>query len=348
MQPIPLLDVRRGGPIAHAMARSAAAAALRDACLSRAPRWTHGALTPIDKIVAGWLRRSSTDYCCELEHIAEILGFPGAMTLNLSYLFACTTSAEPMGDAAPRLRRSLDWPFNGLGRAVEIAWQRGPAGEFYNVTWPGAVGVLTGMAPGRFCAAVNQAPMRRRTSGIIGLPYDAALNLAHALRTESGWPPDHLLRLAFERCETFEDAIELLSREPLARPALFTLTGVRPDETAVIERRERSVRVLRGPVAVANDWQTPQDGWAARFGYANNELRKSTIRAFAPDDTPFVWAVKPVLNPTTRLLVEMSAGGDGELLARGYEYSAKRRQCEPATRDFRLYETATMEALLAA
>jgi hypothetical protein len=347
MQPIPLLDVRRGGPIAHAMARAAAAAALRDACLSRAPRWTHAALSPIDKIVAGWLRRSATAYCPELEHIAEILGFPGALTLNLSYLFACTTSAEPLADGAPKLRRSLDWPFNGLGRAVEIAWQRGPAGEFYNVTWPGAVGVLTAMAPGRFCAAVNQAPMRRRTRGPIGLPYDVALNLANALRKESGWPPDHLLRLAFERCENFEEAIELLSREPLARPALFTLTGVKPHEMAVIERRERSARVIRGAIAVANDWQTPQHGWAARFGYENNELRKSTIRSFAPEDAPFAWAVKPVLNPTTRLLVEMSAGGAGELHARGYEYSPKRGLCEPATKDFHLYETAALDALAA-
>ena len=29
------------------------------------------------------------------EHVADILGFPGAMTLELSYLFACTTSADP-------------------------------------------------------------------------------------------------------------------------------------------------------------------------------------------------------------------------------------------------------------
>ena len=38
-----------------------------------------------------------------------------------------------------------------LGRAVEIAWQAGEAGDYYNVTWPGTVGTLTSMAPGRFC-----------------------------------------------------------------------------------------------------------------------------------------------------------------------------------------------------
>src|SRR5436305_8649679 len=47
---------------------------------------------------------------------------------------------------------------------VEVALMSGAAGEFYNVTWPGFVGALTAMAPGRFAASVNQAPLKRRTS----------------------------------------------------------------------------------------------------------------------------------------------------------------------------------------
>ena len=69
-----------------------------------------------------------------LRDVARISGFPGALTLNMSYLFACTTSAAAGPNGAPLLRRSLDWPFDGLGRCVEIAWQSGPAGDFYNVT----------------------------------------------------------------------------------------------------------------------------------------------------------------------------------------------------------------------
>jgi hypothetical protein len=337
MNLIHFLDVRRGGPVAHARARIAAAASLRDACLSPVPRWSQNfCLSSTDRIAAKWLRSSVSTYSEDLESVAEILGFPGALTLNMSYLFACTTSAESGPNGAPLLRRSLDWPFAGLGRGVEIAWQAGPAGDFYNVTWPGAVGVLTAMAPKRFCGVVNQAPMRRRTRGLLGLPYDAAINLGNALLREDGWPPDHLLRRAFESCEDFESAIELLSREPLARPALFTLTGINPGEMVVIERTEHDVQVLRGPVVVANDWQASRAGWTGRMGFENNEARKAALRGFAPGGPVFRWVVPPVLNPTTRLVVEMSAKGCGELCARGYEAASLQSLPVPATADFSL------------
>jgi hypothetical protein len=339
MNLIPLLDVRCGGPIAHTRARIHAAARLREACLAPVPRWSrHFCLASIDRIAAKWLRSSVSTYVEDLERISEILGFPGALTLNMSYLFACTTSAAARPDGIPVLRRSLDWPFAGLGRGVEVAWQAGSAGEFYNVTWPGAVGVLTAMAPGRFCAVINQAPMRRRIQGPLGLPYDAAVNIANALMREDGWPPDHLLRRAFETCATFEDAIELLSREPLARPALFTLTGAAPGEMAVVERTEREALVVRGPVTVANDWQSPKPGWNGRMGLENNEARKTAMNGFVPGGGAFRWAVPPVLNPTTRLVVEMSAAGAGELSARGYEAASWNSLPKPATADFTLHE----------
>lgn len=341
MNPIPLMDIRDGGPVAHARARIGAVAALRESCLAPVPRWSHGCLRPLDRIAGNWLRRSASAYRSELEAIAALLGFPGTLTLNLSYLFACTTAADPGVGGAPVLRRALDWPFHGLGRGVEVAWQQGVAGEFYNVTWPGAVGALNAMAPGRFCAVINQAPMRRRTSGFVGLPFDAAINFGDALRRGDGWPPDHLLRLAFETCPDFEAAIELLAREPLARPALFTVTGVAPHEMAVIERTEHMARVIRGPVVVANDWQTPQAGWNARMGFENNEARKATLRTIKPGGALFDWAVAPVLNGTTRLVVEMSAAGAGELVARGYESATMRGTPHVATKDFRLHEGAS-------
>ena len=338
---IPFVDVRDGGPIAHALSRHEAAATLRDYCVAPMPRWGRGVcLASIDSLAGRWLKSSVSAYGEELQIIARILGFPGTLTLNMSYLFACTTSASLSSDGRPTIRRSLDWPFGGLGRCVEIAWQAGPAGEFYNATWPGAVGVLSATAPGRFCAVINQAPMRRRAPGLVALPFDASINLACALLREDGWPPDHLLRLAFENCESFEDAIALLSREPLARPAIFTLTGARPGEMAVIERTEREALVLRGPTIVANDWQTPRDGWNGRMGFENNEARKAMMRGFAPGGPVFRWAVPPVLNATTRLVVEMSAAGAGELRARGYEAASWNSLPTPATKDFHLDDAA--------
>ncbi|WP_198033080.1 hypothetical protein [Methylosinus sp. PW1] len=340
MRQIPFLDVRDGGPIAHATARIAAAEALRDACLAPMPRWGHVCLAPLDRLARSWLQKSASRYFEDLERIAEILGFHGAATLNMSYLFACTTQAFVAPDGSPTIRRSLDWPFRGLGRGVEIAWAAGTAGGFYNVTWPGAIGVLTAMAPGRFSAVINQAPMRRRVEGLAGFPYDFTLNLANALKYETGWPPDHLLRYAFETCATFEEAVALLAREPLARPVLFTLTGTAPHEIALIERTEREANVLRGPVIVANDWQQPRAGWRGRMGPENNEARRALMRETSADAAPFAWAIPPVLNHTTRLVVEMSSSHADGLAARGYECAPWRSLPEPATMDFRLGDGA--------
>lgn len=347
MNPIPLLDVRDGGPVAHARARVDAAAALRDACLGAVAPLSRFCLSPIDRMASNWLRKSASAYRAELEHVVSILGFPGAMTLNMSYLFACTTQAYEGPDGLPHIRRTLDWPFKGLGAAVEMAWQSGPAGDYYNATWPGAVGVLSAMAPGRFCAVINQAPMRRRTTGALGFPYDAAVNLRNALASEGGWPPDHLLRYAFETCETFGEAVALIAREPLARPTLFTLAGAKRGEMALIERTEREARVYRGPVIVANDWQEPQPGWQARMSVANNETRKAAMRAVAPDAPRFSWVTPPVLNRLTRLAVEMSAAGAGDFVARGYECASLiAGDPRPATQDFHL-RAATPTALAA-
>ncbi|MCX7899207.1 MAG: hypothetical protein N2444_03850 [Methylocystis sp.] len=347
MHGIPFLDVRSGGPIAHARARREAAEALRDVCLGAAKPIAGPGLRAFDRLAGNWLKRSASAYRAELEHIVALLGFPGAMALNMSYLFACTTQAYEAADGTPRIRRTLDWPFHGIGRGVEITWQSGPAGDYYNATWPSAVGVLSATAPGRFCAVINQAPMRRRTTGALGFLYDAALNLREALASEGDWPPDHLLRHAFETCESFEDAVALLSREPLVRPTLFTIAGVRRGEIALIEHLGREARIFRGPAIVANDWQERQPGWQARMSRKNNDARVEFMRRLSPDAPLFSWVAPPVLNPLTRLAVEMSAPGDGELIARGYE---SRRLWidlpEIATQDF--YLRAATPMMLAA
>lgn len=336
MLPIPFLDLREGGPVAHARARTHAAAALRDACLGKLAPVGNLCLSPVDRLASNWLSRSASRYRAELEYIAEILGV-GAVTLNMAYLFACTTQAYEGPDGLPRIRRTLDWPFQGLGKAVEMTLQSGPAGGFYNATWPGAVGVLTAMAPGRFCAVINQAPMKRRTRGSLGFVYDAAVNLRNALASEGGWPPDHLLRYAFETCETFEDAVRLIAREPLARPTLFTLAGVRRGEIALIERTEEAARIYRGPVIVANDWQQPQQGWQARMSEVNNSARVALMRTIEPGAPLFSWVTEPVLNRLTRLAVEMSSAGAGDFVARGYECpSLIRGAPHAATQDFHL------------
>ena len=146
---IPVVDVRDGGTLRHARESSDRARSLRDACVA----WFPGAARPLvpvlDGIARRWLTRSQSPYVEEIRAIAAALGFPGIWFLNGSYQWSCTALAREE-DGAPWLARTLDWPFPGLGRFVELVRMRGPAGEFVNVTWPGYVGVADRARAGAF------------------------------------------------------------------------------------------------------------------------------------------------------------------------------------------------------
>jgi hypothetical protein len=102
----------------------------------------------------------------------------GVWLLNGSYQWACTSLAREE-DGVPWLARTLDWPFPGLGRHTDVVHAKGPAGEYFSITWPGYAGVLTAMAPCRFAACINQAPMWRRTRHPWLRFYDLAANALH-------------------------------------------------------------------------------------------------------------------------------------------------------------------------
>jgi hypothetical protein len=248
MQPVPLVsDALRPGP----------ALAVRDACIGWLP--FGGVLARLgDPIVRRWMRRTGSPYADEIEANARALNCSGIWLLHGAYLFGCTALADETA-TGPRLRRTLDWPFPGLGRLVEVVRRESRAGPYLNVTWPGFVGVLTAVAPGRFAASINQAPMRQRT--LLWLDY--ALNALAGLRS-TALPPEHLLRQVFETCMTFEQARRLLETTPVARPALFTLVGCKPGERVVIERDDQSTRTYRQDLVVANDWQERRSGWRPR------------------------------------------------------------------------------------
>jgi len=259
---IPVVDVREGGPVRHAVDACARARALRDDCVTWLPRGARMLLPAMDAVTRRWLQRSHSPYVTDLEAIAVALGFPGIWFLNGTYQWGCTAVARDE-DGVPWLARTLDWPFPGLGRHIEIARMCGPAGEFVNVTWPGYAGALTALAPGRFAAAINQAPLWRRTRKPWLRPYDLAVN---ALRT---WPirfrpPDHLLREVFETCRHFGEAKRRLETVPVARPVIFTLIGCERGERCVIERTEEGFASRAEDTSAANDWLQSTTPWEAR------------------------------------------------------------------------------------
>jgi hypothetical protein len=272
---------------------------------------------------SSWLARTPSPYLDELAAISDLAGGGGVWFVNAAYEWACTTriDAGPM----PFLRRTLDWAFLGLGRHVEVALQDGGAGLYANVTWPGAVGVLTAVAPGRFAAAINQAPMFRRTRGLLLLPIDAVLNDVATFRDGGRWPAAHLLRHAFDVCATFDEAVEMLSTAPLAKPVIYAIVGSSASEACLIERTQTEAVVRHGGSTIANDWHPTSPArdryWMYRgadsLGANDSERRRKCLENAEPGK-PFEWVHKPVLHGTTRLAVEASAAS-GELRVLGFE-----------------------------
>src|SRR5947207_5887687 len=232
---IPFRDLRAGGALGHAIEAPDRARALRDDCLAWFPRSARHLVPALDAATRRWLRRSASPYLSEIEAIAENLKFPGIWFLNGSYQWGCTALARE--DDAPWLVRTLDWPFPGLGRHVEVAHMAGLAGEYYSVTWPGFVGTLTAMAPARFAASVNQAPLWRRTRHPWLRPYDMAANAARTWSLRH-IPPNQLLRQVLETSADYEEAKVRLESTPIARPVIYTLAGCVAGERCVIERTE--------------------------------------------------------------------------------------------------------------
>lgn len=278
-----------------------------------------------DRVSRAWLDRCDTPYKADVLAVAERLNVPGAVLLNLSYEWSCTTGVAPdPSRQGNRMLRTLDWPMPGLGRNIVVARHEARPGPYYNVTWPGFVGVLTAMAPGRFSAAINQPPMRRMTPL---MPVDWMISRAGLWRNRAA-PPSHVLRRMFEACRTYGEAKRLLTGTPLCLPAFFSLSGTAPGEGCTIERTEITAFVHDSPASIANHWiGIDRRGHDRGDDSPGRRALMDRLRDGPGDD--FAWLIPPIRNRKTRLAVVANAAR-GLLTVQGWEADG------PATDVFRL------------
>jgi predicted choloylglycine hydrolase len=191
------------------------------------------------------------EYWAEMQGIAARAGIAIEEVVcgNLYYdalkavLVGCTAFAVDT-PAGPLHARNLDWwsENDSLRRhTTQTKFLGAQLGEFTTVGWPGFIGMLSGIAPGRFAITLNAV--------ISEEPLQMASPVVFAIRQ------------VFEEAADFKSALQTLRTIPLASDSLLLLTGLREGEMAVIERTPTRAEVRfaeNGRIFVTNDYKTMQ------------------------------------------------------------------------------------------
>ncbi len=218
------------------------------------------------------------DYQEEIRAVAEICSFNENEVLvgNLYYdvlkfFFGCTAFAIYNGQTMLH-GRNLDWPTddNLLSRhSMIFDFQKGGQTVFKTVSWPGFIGALSGISPGRFSVTLN-----------------AVLSVD---KPELAYPVTFLLRDVLATATSWQAAKIVLEKTVIASDCLLLLSGVNPGEHVVIERTPKR-HATRQPhenfIIATNDYKQLENGLAenilretscSRYDRAQELLRSNPV-----------------------------------------------------------------------
>ncbi|GAL85829.1 peptidase C45 acyl-coenzyme A:6-aminopenicillanic acid acyl-transferase [Sporocytophaga myxococcoides] len=197
----------------------------------------------------------SEEYLKEIDFIASISNFSPSEVLiaNLYYdilkfYFGCTAFAVSNGQTVMH-GRNLDWHTenNLLGKhSLILNFKREGKTLFKTIGWPGFIGTLSGIRPGKFSLTLNAV--------LSGESPEIAV------------PISFLLRDILTSSSTFQEAKQKLENTKIASDCLILLSGILADEKVVIERtpnRSATRASDSGYIIVTNDYKKIQNNTSA-------------------------------------------------------------------------------------
>lgn len=221
--------------------------------------------------------RAELDALAAAAHVPPEEALLANCFLDLLPSIGCSTISLP-GTAAPdgvaRFGRNLDFPSYDLADRQSLVAVFRPAGRhaFAAVTWPGLIGVLSG---------INEH----------GLAI-ANMEVKRGPRSPDAMPYAILYRTVLEECRTVEEAVALLAREPRQTANNLMMMDA-AGHRAVIEITPASIGVRRGlerePLFATNHQRGEQD--------VPNRCRRydciamATARAWGHLDRDALWQI---------------------------------------------------------
>lgn len=221
------------------------------------------------------------EYARDIETLAGLLNLDmsDVICANLEYElttcllknpFACTSAAFYRPNQGMIHIRNLDWPGEYVGQYTIKVNFLSHQGEFTAVTWPGFVGIMSAVAKGRFSATINWLPWL----------HSAFLPDWFPKPNLFGWPASFLLRYIFERCKTFEDALNEIKRKKVVAPVLITLVGPKKGQAVAIERGTHHYRIrhYREPALVATNHYIADENKRSKVKLREDESNNYTYK----------------------------------------------------------------------
>lgn len=258
--------------------------------------YTRELLAVGDMVAKRWLDRVKPPYFADVLAVSKAMGISGIAALNLSFEFACTTGAGFI-EGKPVMRRTLDWSLKDMAEHVVGAKLEGAYGPYLTLTYPGFVGALQGLLPGKFAVAINQAPLRKVTGFKLA---DWPLSIVRSF-SSSFMPATFLLRQVLETCPDYDTTVAMLKDTPLSIPAIYTIVGAEEGQSLVIER-EQEKAWLHTESFAANHWENGEAQGKKRT--PDSRKRRSEMLHTFTSKEPFEWLKKPILNERTILAFE--------------------------------------------
>ncbi|MBT1689943.1 C45 family autoproteolytic acyltransferase/hydolase [Dawidia soli] len=163
----------------------------------------------------------------------------------LKFYFGCTAFAVDAGETTFHCR-NLDWHTenNVLSRhSMIFDFRRDGKTLFKTVGWPGFIGALSGIKPGKFSLTLNAVLSRDKP--------------------EIAFPISFLLREVLASAGSYNEARTILEQTPIASDCLLLLSGVGVQERVVIERTPRRAAIRESGerfIAVTNDYKKLENG----------------------------------------------------------------------------------------